>query len=671
MAAPTSTSSGGSQPAVLQLAELNQRSASLGSWDVGIFKPRIDEWTYLEKSTKREKKGAAFRCLLVYLPDPSQYVKGEILMIPCRNMKPLEEAKEKFKENKSFHMHLVKFQANTAQEYLHTPQKFVVNLSTTTFDPLMSKAQGEVIIPQPSMTLSEINDLKQNQRFDVTALVEQVEDPLPAGKQNRVRRFVKLIDQAESGSKVQETKWTFFSDAKPSRADSATIDILREFASSNEPLTLFALSGNKSGAGFSIENSRDFFVVKATGNKATQLQDNAKDLRATPAEERDVTEIPSGGVARSYKDEPGRQSFCKLLSTMTGTTHIKSIDGDNTLWQLNWVEIAWPEGDAKELCTKDGSRLFFNTHVRDITGTGPRMRMTEQSALTLSQAPSKEAFLEQHVAGKHTFPAMATAKVLREVQKRKEAESGGSHPAEEEQEYINFTIVEAADQPLNEKPTMATLELIPLMPQVEHDSACILPCALNMVKASSHYAFQIRIMRGADEDPFTIPCQKIICLVKSTKDSGTEPLGAAGFKVVTRDVECMLGDCVFAPGVSREPSKFVLSSTCPVENVTSYKLNPPRRGAQCALVTITGKVRDVFVVDQVQHLTPDEASDAKESLSQLLLLACRTSLKDLKRDAKWSEGMSPATAKRCRTLGRAPTGAPIPSNILATPEKSC
>ncbi len=133
----------------------------------------------------------------------------------------------------------------------------------------------------------------------------------------------------------------------------------------------------------------------------------------------------------------------------------------------------------------------------------------------------------------------------------------------------------------------------------------------------------------------------------------------------------MLGDCVFAPGVSREPSKFVLSSTCPVENVTSYKLNPPRRGAQCALVTITGKVRDVFVVDQVQHLTPDEASDAKESLSQLLLLACRTSLKDLKRDAKWSEGMSPATAKRCRTLGRAPTGAPIPSNILATPEKSC
>ena len=115
MAAPTSTSSGGSQPAVLQLAELNQRSASLGSWDVGIFKPRIDEWTYLEKSTKREKKGAAFRCLLVYLPDPSQYVKGEILVMGCRNMKPLEEATEKFKENKSFHMQLVKFQANTAQ----------------------------------------------------------------------------------------------------------------------------------------------------------------------------------------------------------------------------------------------------------------------------------------------------------------------------------------------------------------------------------------------------------------------------------------------------------------------------------------------------------------------------------------------------------------------------
>ena len=156
---------------------------------------------------------------------------------------------------------------------------------------------------------------------------------------------------------------------------------------------------------------------------------------------------------------------------------------------------------------------------------------------------SEEEFLELHAAGKHTFPAMATVKVLREVQKPKDSESGGAHPAQEDREYINFTIVSAADQPLNEKPTQATLELIPLMPQVEHDSACILPCSLHMVKTSSHYAFQIRVVQGVGMDPFMIPCQKIMCLVKSTKSSTTHSLGA-GFKVVTRDVKCMLGNCL-------------------------------------------------------------------------------------------------------------------------------
>ena len=49
--------------------------------------------------------------------------------------------------------------------------------------------------------------------------------------------------------------------------------------------------------------------------------------------------------------------------------------------------------------------------------------------------------------------------------------------------------------------------------------------------------------------------------------------------------------------------KFVLSSTCPMETVTSFKLDPPRGKAQHALVTITAKLGDAFVVDHVvEHI---------------------------------------------------------------------
>ena len=157
------------------------------------------------------------------------------------------------------------------------------------------------------------------------------------------------------------------------------------------------------------------------------------------------------------------QSNCKLFSALTRETQIPAIDDKHTLWQLNWAEVGWPEGEAGDHCTKD-QRLFFEVHVRDATGIGPRMHMNEKSALALSQLKTKDEFLQQHAAGKQSFPAMATVKIRRETSKRSGGLSGGSHSTQEDTKYINFTIVEAADQPLGEGPTAAALELLPFMP---------------------------------------------------------------------------------------------------------------------------------------------------------------------------------------------------------------
>ena len=208
MAEVEKTDSGVSQPAGLQLAELNQRSAPLGSWDVGIFNPGIERWTHTDKKSYSQKEGAAFRCYPVLLSDPRQYVRGEIGM---RNsdMKPLQAAEKQFTANVSFRMTAVRFQSGTSQEYIHTPQKFVVNLSTTKVTPLMMKAQGDAIQPQPCMSLSDINELTHNQRFDVTALVEEVGESQPT-KNGRLRQTIKLIDHHCNTKNTVETKISFF-----------------------------------------------------------------------------------------------------------------------------------------------------------------------------------------------------------------------------------------------------------------------------------------------------------------------------------------------------------------------------------------------------------------------------------------------------------------------------
>ena len=115
----------------LHLSELNTRSAKLGCWDVGIFQPRIDEWSWTDKNTQQTKQSAAFRCLLVSCLNPSEYAVAQQNM-RSGNKNPLEQALKRFKENTAFRMTNVQFQGNAPQEYLHTPLKFVVQIQGST-----------------------------------------------------------------------------------------------------------------------------------------------------------------------------------------------------------------------------------------------------------------------------------------------------------------------------------------------------------------------------------------------------------------------------------------------------------------------------------------------------------------------------------------------------------
>ena len=69
----------------LHLGELNTRSAKLGCWDVGSCQPRIEDWSWQDKTTQRAKQGAAFRCLFVSSLNPSEYAVAQQNMRSCKN----------------------------------------------------------------------------------------------------------------------------------------------------------------------------------------------------------------------------------------------------------------------------------------------------------------------------------------------------------------------------------------------------------------------------------------------------------------------------------------------------------------------------------------------------------------------------------------------------------
>ncbi len=257
-----------------RLEELNVRSAPCGQWDVGIFWPRIEEW----KSPTTGGQGAAFRCILVSAADPTSYLAAQM---STRNadMKPLKRAEGIYKDNLLFRVSKVSLLSDSKQYVLHRPLKLVVNSGKTKTDPLLASTCGvNNLQAQPRMTLSQVQELQQTQRFDVTALVAGFDDtPREVSPSCKVID-VRLLDASGPGGKPQEVRFGFFYDHPPSQATCATIGILRE----KEALSFFALQGKRTDGGFSVESSRNFFVIKGTGGRAMQLNTAAAGLHIWP-----------------------------------------------------------------------------------------------------------------------------------------------------------------------------------------------------------------------------------------------------------------------------------------------------------------------------------------------------------------------------------------------------
>ena len=418
---------------------------------------------------------------------------------------------------------------------------------------------------------------------------------------------------------------------------------------------LFSSCTHQTAAEALSSSRKNFFFVKAAGAKAERLTTNAEALHAAPQTMRDVLRQASQG-RRDYAQEPGTQILCKLLSDLSTHSEIQKLSDKATVWQTNWTEVAWPTGDT--LLKKDGSELWFQTSLRDLSGQVERVWMGQKAALSLSQLDDKDDFLEANSAGKQMFPIVSSVKVIRELREGQPPEGSGDVAQLATTKSVNLVIVEAHDQPLDEAPTKATLELIPMLQDLKDDTSAILPAGLHMVKVSPHYAFTVTCMAPVGGQTVQIPCQKILALVRSSKSTKTTPLGENGFKLITPGVEDLMSEQ--DPSGQAANEKHTLSVICTLDNMPTYRLDPPRGGSQHALVTITGKTADAWVAESVQLLSADAATKAKHSFQKLLHLAMHIYARDRKRALPWTDECCPVVAKKCSRPGRYPTDQNMP-----------
>ncbi len=685
-ASPATHSAG--QPgstAHLALSELNKASVKIGgTWVVDAYRPFEDKYEYTWQGKPRQ--GTNFVATLVCADDPSKYCQAHFKKT-SKNGAKYEQVMKTLKPGGRFIMSKVGFVEDAKLAYVSCPLKVVVDLSSTKMD-VCVQTPDSAVQPAPTATIAGSTNLAGNQFFDVTALIQEVQE-IRQHANNRSSFAVKIQDGSldHDTQKVKAMPLKIYFDTSSTNLNSAEQPVsgeslkklVDEHLESKTAMSFFCISGAQDETGkFCFRNTRHTFITKGVGTKAEQLNTNTE-LHNLQDADTVVFELQTATAARDWSNEPGRETRCGLLSTFARTaTGVPELDRGETVWQCNWVRVSEP-AEGQSMRNQFGG-LWLPLTFRDDTGTAV-LYITEKAAVKLANVVDAAEFEQLHAEGRLRLPFFASIKVQRRPSNLSAVQPGvgqtsATQPTQSDNDFDCF-IVDAAEQDMNEIPSVRSTQLLPML---SHSVDSVLPAALAMIRRSDHYTMAVQYI--TQEVPPELsqvaskavvgvtmlrPCSRAFALVFSTKRSKVSDAGVGGHKLVTDDVV----DCLqtHSPTVQE---KFKLTSFCNLDNVTDFKLDPPKGAkVQAALVSVTGFIDEKtdsgeqsvqsLLVDDVQLLTPAQADALKPMLAKMLYFAALAGQVSRKRAREpWSPEENPAKAAACRVLGRSPTGPSLP-----------
>ena len=667
----------------LPLALLNKSSAKTGAtWEVYICRPMEDKYEYQWSGSKRS--GTNLIYTLVSATDPTQYCQAQFKKT-SGNTTAYQKAVISSKHGARFIMSNVVFVEDAKVAYISCPLKIVLDMSKTKIDPV-AEASDSAVQPAPIATVAGSVNLATNQFFDLTVLIQEVHE-VRVHDNNRSSFVVDIYDGSldKATGKIKTMPLRIYFDTIPKTNEPASagqpgeslIALLDEHFLGKSAVSFFCISGAQDDKGkFSFRSTKNTYVAKAIGTKATKLNSDAT-LHNVQAGDTVAFELQQSKEARDWEAELGNETRCGLLATFSrSATGVPEIDSSETVWQINWVRITEPP-EGQSIKSNDGSRIWFSLTLRDESGRIV-LYITEQAALKLVNAADADEFEHLHSEHRLRFPFYASVKIMRRPSKPSAAQPGDSFSAGQQENNFDCFIVDAAEQ----KCEVLSLRSTVLFPMVCPSVDNVLPSMLGMLRFSEHYAMAVeyktqlvpaelsmmtsKAITGLD---MMRPCTRVNVLVRSTKPSLVFDAGASGNKLVTEGVVDY-----FQPN----GPIYSLTSFCTLETVTDFKLDVPRGAkSQCALVNVTAVIHgdpdsaeqpahatSWLLVDDVQLLSSAEADALAPVMIKMMYFAALGGQISRKRDSEaWSSEDNPAQAKKCRTLGRSPTGPEVPDYL--------
>jgi hypothetical protein len=637
--------------------ELNEGTASLGTWYARVFHGKVHEYEY--KYQGITKQGGKFQCILISASNEEMYSLGLVKMFKG-DRGELDRFSNKFKEGSMWKLQSIVFEREKSQ-YVHTPIKKVIDLRKTKITPVLQATVSMPAFPSPPATLAEMTyGVASAQRFDISGIVTKVSDTRCHTTSRGARAIVDVTIRDGStdadGKQTEATVPLYFIPTTNGE------DEFRKAVSADKAISFFALTTeyDASISKCKVTTSNEFFWTVANGRKAEALNNKAVELKSLPFENVNVlTPTWTPNEAKDYLAPGATLTTSALLDALAKLN--APLATRNDLFQVNFAVIRPPPAGTTVM-TSDGKRVWFSAQLHDYTGSTD-VFIREKAALELSGVADATEFQKAFEAGTLRFPLLCTARVVITTRSlsataasQEPPSSSSASSAESVSSYnsVSLVVVEAQEQDFSYSPTKALLELPAFLQECPQNPSCVLPSFLKDLMQSPQHGLMVN--QALSEGPRTRPCSLACVLIVSKQKSVLQELGNNGFRLVT-DVE----DALATSEKDTLSASFRAVSMCTLENLTDYKLDPPKTGTkvQHALLLLSGinatTTPATIMVEHIQLLNDADAAIVAKVLKQLMLISKTSRPMGSKRPPCWTSEVSPMIAKKCRQLSACPT----------------
>ena len=616
---------------VPQLAELvNPEAGSSIEIELKVIRNDLLDYTY----TFKAKEVVTQKLQLVLQSKiPEQYCLG-VAKLKNNDKAELKKLADRWQTGSTWSFKDITL-LNEKSAYIHTSCRIAIDLRKSKVQALLQSTSFPPM-PVPTVTIADVLQLKQMQRFDLMAIAAKILDERKAAAGMHIVD-VRLVDGSED-DKSTTTEYAslpltvFFKDA-------ATLTDFKKHIGKT-PLLFMCLTGNSNDGKASVATTKNqFWWQEAVGAKALAMGKEASEMCGDGAALKDVVALKTftAGAAVDYISPLATLTVCQLVDPTCAT--LASLLGDATehLYQLNHVYVPLPTKETS-MKSKD-NRLFARFDVWDHTKKITLAFRSKAMLQLASLGEGQEEEYEQQLASDELRHPICASLRLRIQSKPESDATATEHSQTRSSNLLSAVVVEAQPCTFTDIPNDAVEALHGLLAGSPQDSERLAVVPLDKLRPSPFYNML------ADGKPV----EKALTLLHFTQRSNGKQ-HSHGFRVVTERVrDATTSD---ATELTSKKNCYATVALCTVEKTPDFSAAKDTT-AMAVVSKVVAPSKEVHTADlyieAMDIVSKDDLPSAMKMMQQMQQISDTQS-------ANPAESSEVAYRQRkCRRLQRYPT----------------